>query len=590
MRLLRHAYFAVAVAGLAMTPGAPAQLAAIKLAAPGGKTEAAAPDPVKRDQQALKSAGLKADDPAGLLGYLRQRTLSDSDLTKIQGVIRRMGDEDFEARIRATAEVEKFGPAAISPLRNASQADADPEVAYRAGETLQKMETVSHTDVAMAAVRALAKSKPADAAKVLLGYLPVADTMAVEDEIRRALVSMAVRDGKPEPALLAALKDTSPLRRGAAAVALVEGGPAGKPVHIPEAYAEVKAALKAETDPEAKFRTVYAMLTTARDDDAVADLVGLIPLVQRGRLWQIEDYLVQLAGNPPPKVKLATSKESLEKGRDEWLKWWNGAKAAKKLAAFEYKPKTTGRLLLVSMDARGWGNGKIAELGPDLKERWKLRKLNAPLDGRVLSNGRVLVLEQHYRISEWDPQHPEPLVQRNLQGNQAVGLQVLPNGNVLVAYRHMVVEHDKDWKQVNTYTRNQNDILAAQKLTNGQVLVLCQQNPGLIVRLDDKWKELPNPVRIGNPFYQPRMEVLSDDRVLITEQTAVVEYDLKATDKKQVWKFSCNSPSSAQRLPNGNTLIVESNSNQVKEVTPEGEVAWAFTPNDGMRVMRAERR
>ena len=40
------------------------------------------------DKQALEAASLKEDDAAGLLGYLRTRTLSDSDLTKIQAIIK----------------------------------------------------------------------------------------------------------------------------------------------------------------------------------------------------------------------------------------------------------------------------------------------------------------------------------------------------------------------------------------------------------------------------------------------------------------------------------------------------------------------
>jgi hypothetical protein len=200
-----------------------------------------------------------------------------------------------------------------------------------------------------------------------------------------------------------------------------------------------------------------------------------------------------------------------------------------------------------------------------------------------------MTLEQNnLLLKEWDPRLPNPLVTRNLQG-PPVGFQPLPDGRILVAYRHMIAEYDKDWKQTTRFTRNQSDILAAHRLPDGQTLVLCQ-NPWSILRLDEKGKEQPNPVRIGQPFYQPRMEVLSDDRVLVTEQNRVVEYDLRAVDKRDVWKVSANGPSSVQRLPNGNTLIVESSINTVKEITPEGEVVWSYAPTDGMRVMRAERR
>jgi hypothetical protein len=85
------------------------------------------------DRKALEAASLKADDPKGLLDYLRQRTLSDADLSQIQAVIRRLGSDDFEERLRASAEVERFGPAAVGPLRAASQSDTDYEIAFRAG-------------------------------------------------------------------------------------------------------------------------------------------------------------------------------------------------------------------------------------------------------------------------------------------------------------------------------------------------------------------------------------------------------------------------------------------------------------------------
>jgi len=94
---------------------------------------------VYADEKALEAAGLKSDDTAGLLNYLRQRTLSDTDLTKIQAVIRRLGADDFEERLKAAREVESFGPAAVGPLRTASQSDPDYEVLYRAGECLKRM-------------------------------------------------------------------------------------------------------------------------------------------------------------------------------------------------------------------------------------------------------------------------------------------------------------------------------------------------------------------------------------------------------------------------------------------------------------------
>ena len=73
----------------------------------------------------------------------------------------------------------------------------------------------------------------------------------MEDEIRAALVGLAVRDGKPDPALVGALADPSPVRRGAAAVALVEGGPATERIRIPDAIDDLVARTMAK-DPAAR--------------------------------------------------------------------------------------------------------------------------------------------------------------------------------------------------------------------------------------------------------------------------------------------------------------------------------------------------
>jgi len=64
--------------------------------------------------------------------------------------------------------------------------------------------------------------------------------------------------------------------------------------------------------------------------------------------------------------------------------------------------------------------------------------------------------------------------------------------------------------------------------------------------------------------------------------SSVIEMD--PNTGKIVWEYKSNSPnsfysdhiSSAQRLPNGNTLICSGNSGHLFEVTPEKEVVWEY--------------
>ncbi|HVT79290.1 MAG TPA: PQQ-binding-like beta-propeller repeat protein, partial [Phycisphaerae bacterium] len=88
-----------------------------------------------------------------------------------------------------------------------------------------------------------------------------------------------------------------------------------------------------------------------------------------------------------------------------------------------------------------------------------------------------------------------------------------------------------------------------------------------------------------------RMRVLPNGNFLVCHmdmgaQGKVVEYD---KDGKAGWSVTIQSPWSAERLSNGNTLIA-SNSNFVREVDPKGETVWEFRPADapGYRIFNTQ--
>src|SRR5262249_56817257 len=86
------------------------------------------------------------------------------------------------------------------------------------------IDTGAGPHVLAAAIRLLAERKPAGAAEALLAYLPYAPDEGVAAAVRQALPAVAVRDGKPEPALLKALADSAPLQRLFAGEALANAG------------------------------------------------------------------------------------------------------------------------------------------------------------------------------------------------------------------------------------------------------------------------------------------------------------------------------------------------------------------------------
>ena len=104
------------------------------------------------------------------------------------------------------------------------------------------------------------------------------------------------------------------------------------------------------------------------------------------------------------------------------------------------------------------------------------------------------------------------------------------------------------------------------------------------------WLWGPNKLqRQHHPSLLPSGNILIFDNRL--EESRVVEMD--PLTNKIVWtwdagkNFFSRSRGSAQRLPNGNTLITVSDTGYVNEVTQEGDVVWRFanpkfTPN-GLR-------
>jgi hypothetical protein len=352
----------------------------------------------------------------------------------------------------------------------------------------------------------------------------------------------------------------------------------------------VKAALAVDTDSEVKFRGLFLLLTKGKDKTVVADLIKLLPTLPRGRLWQADDYLTQLAGKDAPKARFGKTKDSQDKAVAEWAKWWDGAKEKTDLTAFKFKPTTTGSLLLVEMDARGYGNGKVLQLSPAMKEQWVAKGLQYPSDVAVFPDGRVVVVEQN--ASRLTVRDQTGKTVNTLNVNMPMSCEVTPSGTLLVVGRNEVYEYDEKWTGAAKYTRGNHDMVAGRRLPNGDTLILTNQGPNNAIRLDKNWKVVGKEFKLGTPYYMAQMSTVSETEILVTEQSQVAQYDLKdeKTRDKPTWKKAINQPTCAQRLSNGNTLIVSFGQNRVFEVAPDGEELWEWQPTDGLRVQRAYRR
>jgi HEAT repeat protein len=536
------------------------------LLAPAGPAAAAGPDP---DEEVLSRAGVGVED-AALLDFVKKRSVTP-DEARIKALVRRLGADDFEAREEASRQLAAVGGPA-RPYLEAALNDPDAEVVRRAAECLKGIEAGSTGMVAGAAVRLLAKRKPAGAAEALLAYAVAAEGDGVGDAVREALASLALRDGKADPALVAGLADNAPARRAAAGHALAP------------AADQRDAVRKLLKDPEPSVRlTVGLALTRARDKEAVPALIALLeePALKRPDRGRVETLLYRLAAGKVPAVPPGTDAAGRRKYREAWEAWWKEAGPGLEAAKLEDASRNYGYTLVVLLD-----RNLVMELDGDNKSRLRFEDVQFPLDAQLLPNEHLLAAEHNSNlVTERDRtgkvvwKHPaeEPIV-----------AQRLPNGNTFIATHTRAFEVDAGGKEVWSYNpRGGENLMRAQKLPDGNVALVMQLGTTRFVVLDKDNKEVRSfgvDVRTSGG----RIDVLPNGNVLIPENgnNRVVEFDAKGN---VVWEVQVDQPIAALRLPNGNTLITTMLPDLgAIEVDPAGKRVWQYKTDT--RVTRAIRR
>ncbi len=525
----------------------------------------------RRLRRDLWAAWWSATEGPALLDEVRQRTPNDAERARIQALVAKLGDGAAAARDKAMADVLALGPAAAPYLRQAA-AGADAKAADAARKCLAVVEHNAVPALPTAAVRLLALRRTPGAAEALLAYLPSAEDDTVALEVRTALATVGVRDGKAEPALAKALEDASPLRRAAAAEVLTP-------------LADQRPAVrKLLADPDASVRQRAALaLGGAKEKGAVPVLIALLTELPYAQAGQVEDTLRALADESAPDVLFGEDDASRKKCRGAWEAWWRANADKVDLARLDPRNLMLGYTVVVEQYGANGRTGRVLELDRRGKLRWQIEGLMSPCDAQVLPGDRVLVCEQGTnKVTErdfkgkviWEKQAPN-----------VVGAQRLANGNTFILSRHQLVEVDRTGREVFNYPRAGADIACGRKLRNGHIAFITQQ--GLCVRLDANGKELRTIRTPPLQYYGGYIDLLPNDHVVAAQYQAskVVEYDASG---KAVWEASIAYPLSARRLPGGTTLVVGSNPHRVVEIDKAGKVVWES--KEFAQAVRADRR
>jgi len=519
------------------------------------------------DEHKLRNVGLATDGPA-LLDFFRDQTLTQARREKLTALIGQLGDRSFKIRERASAELRPMGMVAVPFLRQAA-GSADLEVACRASACLRHIEEKDlRVGVPAAAARMLAARKPAGATEVLLEFVPSVENDSVAEEVRTALVALAVHDGKPARALLDALDDPVSARRAAAIETLSQAG-------LAKQQPEVRKLLH-DADPLVRQRAALA-LALAREKDAIPVLIDLLAQLPPGRGRQVEALLLRLAGETAPPVGLGQDETARTKCRDAWAAWWRAQNGTVDLAQLDGIKPLRGYTLLVLLDA-----GRVVEVDADNKPRFQIDGLEFPLDAQMLPEDRVLIAEHNgNRVTErnrngevvWEQRVPLPLV-----------AQRLPNGHTFIATQTQFFVVDATGRVLkNRGLPSGEFIMKAQMLPNGDIACVTSSR---FLRLDASGREIQS-MQVYVQTSGGRVEVLPSGHVLIPElkNNRVVEYD---TDGKIVWQVPFTEPIAAVRLANGNTLVTSFNQPRAVELDRTGKEIWEYKTDT--RVTRAFRR
>jgi PQQ-like domain len=162
---------------------------------------------------------------------------------------------------------------------------------------------------------------------------------------------------------------------------------------------------------------------------------------------------------------------------------------------------------------------------------------------------------------------------------------LMSNGNILFAHQFGVTMINPAKEVVwNFDAPAGTEIHTAQPIGTSRVLFIQNGNPARLRVVNiatgatekEFVLETANPTSVHGQFRHARLTDAGTLLVAHMDMKKVAEYD---SSGKEIWSVPIESPWSAARLKNGNTLIA-TNKRVVREVDPKGQTVWELTPDD----------
>lgn len=506
---------------------------------------AAEPSPPRSElayaERALRKAGAGIDG-AGLLAFIRARTLSEEQRKGLANKVRALGSPEYTERETAGRELVALGRTALPYLRPAIN-DPDLETSRRARRCIEHIQRNPNPSMLTLAALLVKARRPDGAVPVMLHCLPSIEDEALEETWFDTLRVVGWHEGRADPALLAALTDKRPLLRAAAAHVLARGADAGARERV--------VPLLADTNARVRFEAA-AGLARFGNKKAVGVLLALLNDGPFTLACQSEYLLRLLAEGHSPDESLDRDEAAVRNQcRGAWEAWWKKEGQHINLARLKREEPSHGLMLLCEDGDEG---SRVWECGQGGQACWEVLHLEGAFAAQVLPGGRVLLAEHHAnRVTERDAEG-KILWEQHTAVNP-IACQRQANGNTLIATYQELYEVTPDHKRVFRHT-DRRDFRDALRLPNGHILYVTRD--GVLVERDATCENLIRAIEpeehAEGARYRARVEPLLNGRFLLTLGGSNRVLEIDAAGKIR-WEHRVRAPMSATRLRNGNTLI-----------------------------------
>jgi HEAT repeat protein len=496
---------------------------------------------------------LREHNPDALLTFFSNRPLAPSERSRVERLIRDLGDSAFRTRAGAADDLERIGPRIAGMLRRYSH-DPDTEIASRCRQLLQRLLPQTKVTLVADGLRRLGRSKNPEIVRVLMAYLPDAETDALANEVQRILSEIGIHDSKANAVLVEALTDALPEKRHVAGILL-----APLEEHRP-------AVRKLLDDPSSRVRLPVAHALLGQGEKAaIPVLIHLLPSLEPIEAWPVLDELYRVGGFHTPAVPLGRGEAARERCRQAWLEWWNKEKDHLNRHTFA-RETAKQRTLIVQMELRSQ-RGEVTEIDESGAIKLTIADLTYPVWAVSLLDQRWLVVE--YLADRVTVRERDASIGQHFKAQKPVYAALLRDGRIFVACRDALYEFAGSGTPRDLMRWPERIVATARRCRDGQTLVLTEG--GTCLFLDSSMKETRRFDTGCQLVLAPGIDVTANNRVLIPDHAAnrVVEF---SPTGEILWEAEVTNPTSVQRLPDGNTLVASTKTREVIELDRIGRI------------------